>query len=193
MKEELTLAQSVISFDSLSDLLAELDHCVETYSKMTKRYEDRLGSLLRQAKDSSDPKLRSVSADQNAITGQSDSDQQNKKKRDDKRREVEDKGWVVLESGEVTIRLANGSEPQLLSNEISLLFKVIEALKSKITSIEASRKLISELTAQGFKSDRRLKVVFKDGLPRYLIPSTEAPIQQGKFRYGEQFRLAVLK
>ncbi|MDG6998649.1 MAG: hypothetical protein JRN15_05990 [Nitrososphaerota archaeon] len=192
MKEELALAQSVISFDSLSDLLAELDHCVETYSKMTKRYEDRLGSLLRQAKDSSDPKLRTVSAE-SALIGQSDPDQQNKKKREDKKREVEDKGWVVLEAGDVTIRLANGSESQLISNEISLLFKVIEALKSKIATIEASRKLISELTAQGFKSDRRLKVVFKDGLPRYLIPSTEAPIQQRKFRYGEQFRLAVLK
>lgn len=192
MREELSLAQSVISFDNITELLAELDRSVETYSKMMKRYEDRLGSLLRVAKDSTDPKLRSVSADQNAILG-SDSDQQNKKKKDDKKRDVEDKGWIVLESGDVTIRLANGSETQLISNEISLLFKVIEALKAKIVTIQASRKLISELTAQGFKSDRRLKAVFKDGLPRYLIPSTEASVQQRKFRYGEQFRLAVLK
>ena len=192
MREELGLAQSVISFDSISDLLAELDHDTEYYSKITKRYEDRLGLLLRQAKDSSDPKLRSVSADQsNLLT--SEPDQQNKKKKEDKKRDVEDKGWVVLESGDVTIRLANGSETQLISNEISLLFKVIEALKAKIATIEASRKLISELTSQGFKSDRRLKVVFKDGLPRYLIPSSETAVQQRKFRYGEQFRLAVLK
>lgn len=193
MKEELALAQSLISFDSLSDLLAELDYCVEIYSKMMKRYEDRLGSLLRQAKDSSDPRLRSVSSDQNAVIGQSDSEQQNKKKKDDKKRDAEDKGWVVLEEGDVTIRLANGSEGQLLSNEISLLFKVIEALKSKIIAIEASRKLISGLTAQGFKSDRRLRVIFKDGLPRYLIPSIDAAVQERKFRYGEQFRIAVLK
>lgn len=191
MREELGLAQSVISFDNLSDLLAELDHDAEYYSKITKRYEDRLGLLLRHAKDSTDPKLRSVSADQSTLL--SESEQQNKKKKEDKKREVEDKGWVVLESGDVTIRLANGSETQLISNEISLLFKVIEALKAKITTIEASRKLISELTAQGFKTDRRIKVVFKDGLPRYLIPSTETAVQQRKFRYGEQFRLAVLK
>lgn len=192
MREELSLAQSVITFDSLSDFLTELDHCVETYSKMTKRYEDRLGFLLRQAKDSNDPRLRSVSTDQGTQMGQLEFDQ-NKKKKDDKKREVEDKGWVVLESGDVTIRLANGSEAQLLSNEISLLFKVIEALKSKTASIEASRKLISELTAQGFKSDRRIKVVFKDGLPRYLIPSTESLLPQRRFSYVEQFRLAVLK
>ena len=196
MREELSVAHSIISFDDVSDLLTELDESLETYSKLTKRYEDRLGILLRQAKESSDPKLQAVSAELGSSSGQSDSDQQekNKKKKDDKKRDVEDKGWIVLEAGDHTIRLANGSDTQVLSNEVSLLFKVIETLKSKTAALESSRKMISELTSQGFKSDRKIKVVFKDGLPKYIIPASESSVQvQKKFKYGEQFRLAVLK
>ncbi len=99
-----------------------------------------------------------------------------------------------MEAGDHTIRLANGPDTQIMANEVSLLFKVIETLKSKTAALESSRKMISEMTSQGFKSDRRLRVVFKDGLPRYLIPVSESFVQkQNKFKYGEQFRLAVLK
>ncbi|MGI0090483.1 MAG: hypothetical protein ACREBS_02120 [Nitrososphaerales archaeon] len=200
MREELTVAHSVILFDNLNDLLAELDQSMETYSKLTTRYEDRLGILLRQAKDSADPKLRSASEEIAAQSSQLDSDQQNKKRKeekkqkDDKKREGDEKGWIVLEAGDHVIRVANGADSQILSNEISILFKVIETLKSKITALDSSRKLISELTSQGFRSDRKLRVVFKDGLPRYLISSTDVAIQQQKkFKYAEQFRLAILK
>lgn len=150
--------------------------------------------LLRLAKDSNDPRLQAVSA-QDSFSGQLESDQQqNRKKKEDKRRDAEEKGWIVLESGDYTIRLANGPETQMLANEVSLLFKVIETLKSKTAGLESSRKMISELTSQGFKSDRTLRVVFKDGLPKYLIPAAEISAQQQKkFRYGEQFRLAILK
>ncbi len=194
MREELSVAHSIISFDNLADLLSELDYSIETYSKLTKRYADRLGILLRQAKDSGDPRLRTASAEAGSSSGQSDSDQQQKKKKDDKSRDVEEKGWIVMESGDNTIRIANGSDAQFTSNEISLLFKVIETLKARMVGLESSRKTLSELTSQGFKSDRRLKVVFKDGLPKYVIPSAELSTQQHKkFKYGEQFRLAVLK
>ena len=192
LREELSVAHSIISFDNLAEFLSELDNSVETHSKLTKRYEDRLGMLLRQAKDSSDPKLRTVS-NEFGSTAQSDSEQQQKRKKDDRKRDVEEKGWIILEDGYNTVRLANGGEGQLLSSEISILFKVIETLKSKITALESSRKMISELTSQGFRSDRKLKVVFKDGLPKYIIPSFESSIQQVKFKYSEQFRLAVIK
>ena len=167
---------------------------IDTYSKLTKRYEERLGILLRQAKDSNDPKLQSVSAE-GFSSGQNDSEQQNKKKKEDKKRDSEEKekGWIILEAGDYAIRLANGPDTQTLANEVSLLFKVIETLRSKAVALEASRKMISELASQGFKSDRRLRVVFKDGLPKYMIPSSESSPRQKKFRYGEQFRLAVLK
>lgn len=196
MREELSVAHSIISFDSLSDLLSELDDFIETYSRLTKRYEDRLGILLRQAKESNDPKLQAVSAELGSSTGQADSDQQdkNKKRKEDKKKDVEDRGWVVMEGVNHTIRLATGSDTQMLANEVSLLFKVIETLKAKSAALESSRKMISEMTSQGFKADRRLRVVFKDGLPRYLIPVADISSQrQKKFEYAEQFRLAVLK
>ena len=190
MREEFGVAHSIISFDNLDDLLSEMDESIETYSRLTKRYEDRLGILLRQAKESGDPKLQAVSAE--LASAQGESEDKNKKK--EKKRDAEEGGWLVMESGGHIIRLANGSDSQLLANEVSLLFKVIETLKSKIVALEASRKLMTEMTSQGFKSDRRLRVVFKDGLPRYLIPVSESSAQQqNKFRYAEQFRLAVLK
>ena len=100
MREELSVAHSIISFDSLGDLLSELDESIETYSKLTKRYEDRLGMLLRQAKESNDPNLQAVSVALGSSSGQTESDQQekNKKKKEDKRRDVEERGWIVLEA-----------------------------------------------------------------------------------------------
>jgi hypothetical protein len=196
MREELSVAHSIIPFDSISDLLSELDDSIEIYSRLTKRYEDRLGTLLRQAKESKDPRLQAVSAELGAASGQVDSDQQekNKKKKEDKKRDPEERGWIVLEAGDHTIRLANGTDSQIMANEVALLFKVIETLKSKTISLESSRKMISEMTSQGFKSDQRLRVIFKDGLPRYLIPISESfSHHEKKFSYAEQFRLAVLK
>jgi len=82
----------------------------------------------------------------------------------------------------------------MISNEISILFKVIEALKSKVPVLEAARKLLSELPSQGFDATSRFRVVFKDGLPRYVLPTAEARgTQHKKFWYAETFRIAVLK
>lgn len=192
MREELSVAHSIIPFDNIDNLLSEIDELTETYSRLTKRYEDRLGILLRQAKESSDPKLQAVSTEMSP-PGQGESDQDRGKKKE-KKRDVEERGWIVLQAGDVNIRLANGSDAQILAGEVSLLFKVIETLKSKIIALESCRKMISEMSSQGFKSDRRLRVIFKDGLPKYLIPASEAAIQvQKRFKYTEQFRLAVLK
>ena len=106
----------------------------------------------------------------------------------------EEKGWIVMDASDNSMRIANGGEGQHVSNEISLLCKVIETLKTRMNALESSRKVLSELTSQGFKSDRRLKVVFKDGLPKYIIPIGEISAQEHKrFKYAEQFRLSVLK
>ncbi|MDG6904424.1 MAG: hypothetical protein JRN20_01410 [Nitrososphaerota archaeon] len=191
MREEFSIAHSVIPFDNIGVLLSEIDELTETYSKLKKRYEDRLGILLRQAKESSDPKLQAVSAEI-VLPGQGEPDQDKGKKKE-KKRDVEERGWVVLQAGDISIRLANGSDAQILAGEVSLLFKVIETLKSKIMALESCRKLISEMSSQGFKSDRRIQVVFKDGLPKYLIPAESAAQAQKRFKYSEQFRLAVLK
>lgn len=196
MREELSVPHSIISFENLKDLLSELDHSMETYSKITKRYEDRLGVLLRKAKESGDTNMRSSFGEFGSPGAQSDQDLSRRKREEKKpgRRDSDERGWIVLESGDNVLRIANGSDSQLVSNEISILFKVIETLKSKINALEASRRMVSELTAQGFSSEDRLRVVFKDGLPKYIIPAIEqSRQQQRKFKYVEEFKLTVLK
>jgi hypothetical protein len=201
MREELILAHSVMSFENLHEVLAVLDQSIEIHSKLIKRYEDRLGVLLRQARESSDPRLRNA-GNQIPIPGLGGGDSElrsggnNDKKKQDKKRDQsgEEKGWIVLESEDHSLKLATGSEAIIASNEISILFKIIETLKSKLPALESSRKLLSDLPSQGFRGDQRLRVVFKDGLPKYVLPTTEPQAQnQKKFWYQESFRIAVLK
>ena len=206
MKEELTLAHSIMSFENLNEVLEVLDELIDTHSKMIKRYEDRLGVLLRQAKGSNDPRLKSVSSqfdipqsaggDPDGFSKNGGNNNSDKKKKEDKKRDGggEEKGWTVLESEDHTLKIATGSDSQVGSNEISILFKTIETLKLKLPALESSRKMLSELPSQGFKADRKFRVAFRDGLPKYVLPSTEPQSAQARrFRYAEQFRIAVLK
>jgi hypothetical protein len=198
MREELILSNSIVAFENLNEVLLALDQLIEVHSKMIKRYEERLGILLRQARESNDPRLKSVGS-QIPMPGMSDGyidpKSIDKKKKDDKKREPgEEKGWILLESEDHALKLATGSEAQIAANEISILFKVTEALKSKLPSLESASKLLSDLPSQGFRADQRLRVVFKDGLPKYVLPTTEPKAQnQKKFWYQESFRIAVLK
>jgi hypothetical protein len=200
MREELILAHSVMSFENLKEVLVVLDQSIETHSMVIKRYEDRLGVLLRQARESSDPRLKSA-GNQIPMPGMGGGEMEprggnNDKKKQDKKKDQagEEKGWIVLESEEHSLKLATGSESLIASNEISILFKIIETLKSKLPALEASRKLLADLPSQGFRSDQRLRIVFKDGLPKYVLPTAEVQAQnQKKFWYQESFRIAVLK
>jgi hypothetical protein len=201
MREELILSHSVMSFENLNEVLAVLDQSIDTHSKLIKRYEDRLGVLLRLARESTDPRLRSA-GNQIPMSGMGGGDSElraggnNDKKKQDKKRDQgsEEKGWVVLQSEDHSLKLATGSEALIASNEISILFKIIETLKSKLPALESSRKLLSDLPAQGFRADQRLRVVFKDGLPRYVLPTTEPQAEnQKKFWYQESFRITVMK
>src|SRR5579864_4949364 len=113
MRDELTLTNSVIAFENLLEVLTMLDQSIDIHSKMIKRYEDRLGILLRQARESNDPRLKSVS-NQIPMPGMSDGfvdpRSNDKKKKDDKKRDpAEEKGWVVLESEDHALKLATGS------------------------------------------------------------------------------------
>jgi hypothetical protein len=195
MREEVGLTNSVMSFENLNEVLALMDQSIENHSKVIKRYEDRLGILLRLARESSDPRLKSAGS-QIPMPGAGNFDQpdQKKKKEDKKREPGEDKGWVVLQSPELDLKLANGSENSIISNEISILFKITEALKAKVPALDSARKLLSDLPSQGFDPASRFRVVFKDGLPKYVLPTAEARgAQQKKFWYSETFRIAVLK
>jgi len=200
MREELILAHSVMAFENLNEVLVVLDQSIETHSKVIKRYEDRLGVLLRQARESSDPRLKAAGS-QIPMPGFGGAELEaraasNDKKKQDKKKDQggEEKGWIVLESEDHSLKLATGSEPLIASNEISILFKIIETLKSKLPALESSRKLLSDLPSQGFRADQRLRIVFKDGLPKYVLPTIETKAQnQKKFWYQESFRIAVLK
>ena len=187
MKEELAITHSIMTFNDLSSLLAILDESVETYSKLTKRYEERLGILLRNAKASGDKRLQALS---NELGNDADP---NKRKDDTRKREGDEKGWALLQSGDYIVKIATGSEVQTTGSEISILFKIIESLRSKTVAIEETRKLLTELPSQGFRSDIKLRVVFKDGVPKYVFPSTEVREQIVRFGYADQFQIAVLK
>src|ERR1700726_2974412 len=119
MKEELSLTNSVMAFEHLNEVLAIIDQSIDTHSKVIKRYEDRLGILLRLAKESTDPRLKSA-GNQISAAGMGNGEQQDqKKKKDDKRRETpEERGWVLLESEDLDLKLATGSESLIVSNEI---------------------------------------------------------------------------
>lgn len=196
MREELILAHSVMSFENLHEVLAVLDQSIEVHSKVVKRYEDRLGVLLRQARESTDPLLKAVGS-QVMMPGIGGGESPRNEKKQDKKKDQqggEEKGWIALQSEDHSLKLATGSEALIASNEISILFKIIETLKSKLPALEASRKLLADLPSQGFRADQRLRVVFKDGLPKYVLPTTEPQAQnQKKFWYQESFRIAVLK
>lgn len=200
MREELALAHSVMAFENLNEVLTVLDQSIEIHSKLIKRYEDRLGVLLRQARESTDPRLRSAGSQVPMPgLGSGESDPRNgggdKKKQDKKKDQSGDeKGWIVLQSEDHSLKLATGSESLIATNEISILFKIIETLKSKLPALESSRKLLADLPSQGFRADQRLRIVFKDGLPKYVLPTSEAQAQnQKKFWYQESFRIAVMK
>ena len=194
MREELGLTNSVMTFENLNEVLAVLDQSVDSHSKMIKRYEDRLGILLRLARESADPRLQSMSSQIGSSGGNGDQQDQRKRKDDKKKDFGEEKGWVVLEAEDHDLKLATGSEAIKITNEISILFKIIESLKAKIPVLESARKLLSELPSQGFDPASRFRVVFKDGLPKYVLPTAEAKVtQQKKFWYAETFRIAVLK
>jgi hypothetical protein len=194
LREEIGLSNSVMAFENLNEVLAVMDQSIDNHSKVIKRYEDRLGILLRLAKESTDSRLKNL-GNQIGAPGGNGEQQDQKKKKDDKKKEApEDKGWVVLASEDHDLKLAAGSEAAIISNEISILFKVIESLKAKLPALEAERKLLSELPSQGFDANGRFRVVFKDGLPKYVLPSAEARgTQHKKFWYAETFRIAVLK
>ena len=99
-------------------------------------------------------------------------------------------GWYLLESEEFTIKVANSIS--LPAAESSQLFKIVDALKARVASLEAARVLLGELPSQGFRPDQRYIVMFKDGLPKQVIPTNESYQQQRKFRYSEHFELNVL-
>lgn len=186
LRTELGLSHSVLVFKNLNDLLATLDEYAELHSHAVANYDDRLGHLLRDQ----GIKGENLSALKEPL--EAEDQKKDKKQKGDKKKETEERGWFTLGSDEFAIKIGNSS---LLaaSNEISSLFRVVELLKAKIVMINSARKLLSELPSKGFRGDQKLRVVFRDGLPKQIIPTNEMEDQQTKFRYEEQFQIVSLK
>lgn len=194
MNKDLLLSPSLVSFQDFSELMETVDESIQTHSKAIAKYEDRLGVLLR---GSGGESKQGLNFDQSQIPNMdNDSGVEIQPKSDKKRKasssDGSELGWLVLESEETSVKVATGSVASITGKQVEALFKIIESLKAKLASLERVRKLISDLPAQGFKPNQSIVVMFRDGIPRQIIPSNEAARAYKKFRYSEQFDTQVL-
>lgn len=191
MRKELSLPYSIISFENLKELISNMEEYIDLHQNIAEKYGDRLGYLLRRSGSSGDAFMQTSPQ----TDTQSDSDEKPKAAgfMGGKKRTLDERGWVVLGTDEFTIRVATGTGNSLTSSEISVLFKIVEQLKAKIASLQLALRLLSELPTKGFRADQRLLVVFKDGLPKQVIPTGETSAEQKRFRYLEQFQTTILK
>lgn|SRR5487761_89805 len=185
MRKELAISPVILAFDNLDELLSNIDEEIELHKKVLARYGDRLGVLLR---NKGGAESLQTSAAQDRM--ESDRTQPKNKKRGD----TEDGGWMSFESEEYTLKVATtslNSPPS--SYEVAQLFKVAEALKTKVAALEISKRFLNDFPSKGFRADQRFFVVFREGIPRQIIPTNESREQMKRFRYSDQFETAVLE
>ena len=193
MRKELALPYSLIPFESLEELLSTLDEYTELHTGMAQRYGDRLGYLLRRTGGGPAEDSLQTSAQ---IDPQEEQQQQKKTNglvMGGKKEKRDERGSITLGGEEFSIKVSSGAGNSLVSNEVSVLFKIVEQLKERIAALQVARKLLSDLPTQGFRADQRLLVVFRDGLPRQVIPTNEISAQQKRFTFAEHFRMTVLE
>lgn len=193
MNKDLYLSPSLVTFEDFSDLLGTVDDYIDAHTKAIAKYEDRLGVVLRGA-GGSDARKGMTGFD-DSEPGNSQNEGETQAKSDRRRRPSADgreEGWLVLEADETNLKVATGSASSTAQKQTEALFKIIESLKARLASLEKVRKLISNLPAQGFKPNQRIVVMFRDGVPRQIIPSYEVSKAVKKFRYSEQFDIQVL-
>ncbi len=190
----------MITFESLDDLLGTIDESIEVHNRAIERYSDNLGGLLRGTVQGENVQKQKGSGLGSSIFGGglfSSGDkqhQQNNTKKDGKGKKQEDEsqGWLILEAGDFALKVANGSGALVNSRKAEALFKIVEALKSKVTTLESARKLLGDLPSRGFKANQRIAVVFKDGVPRQILPTNEESGQQSRFSFTSDFQIEAL-
>ncbi len=194
MRKELGISPCVIMFENHADLQKTIDEYTEYQRHMVEKYRDRLGVLLRQAgmpAISQSLQSSSQGSDQPSANELSQEQLQQIKKKEAKK-QSDEKGWIVLEADDCSIKIAASSASRA-SGEVSVLFKIVEALNAKVQGLKISSKIIAELPSRGIKPDQRFLVVFKDGLPKQIIPTNETYASQAKFKYVDQFELTPLQ
>jgi hypothetical protein len=183
MQKDLYLSPSIVTFDDFNGLLGEVDDYIDAHKNAIAKYEDKLGVLLRGA--GSEAKKRGMSAfDQDYSMNTMDEE--------DLQSGSSEQGWLVLESEETNLKVATGSASSTRGKQTAALFKIIESLKARLVALQRVRKLISELPSQGFNPNQKIVVMFREGIPRQIIPSYETSRAAKKFKYSDQFNIQVL-
>lgn len=183
MNKDLYLSPSLVTFADFSNLLGEVDNHIDAHKIAIAKYEDMLGVLLRGS--GPDTKRGMTAFDQDTAMASA-------MEEEDARNNGSEEGWLILETEETNLKVATGSASSTRGKQTEALFKIIESLKARLVSLQKVRKLISELPGQGFNPNQKIVVMFRDGIPRQIIPSYESSKAAKKFKYSEQFDIQVL-
>jgi hypothetical protein len=184
MNKDLYLSPSLVTFEDFSSLLEEVDDLIDNHNKAIAKYEDKLGVLLRGVGTQTKRGMTAFDQDEN-MAGVEEEDSRGGKGSGEE-------GWLVLESDDSNLKVATGSANSARRKQTEALFKIIESLKARLVSIQKARKLISGLPSQGFNPNQKIVVMFRDGIPRQIIPSYESTKAMRKFKYSEVFDIQAL-
>jgi hypothetical protein len=201
MSRDLQLSPSMITFENLDDLLGAIDDSIDVHKRAIERYSDVLGGILRATLGQGPvqeihDEPRAPSEGQHGRFGLFKSSQPpagNAKKGPKERQDPANAGWSVIESGDFSLKIATGALSSVNSKRTESLFKIVEALKSKLTMLEIARKSLSELPSRGLRANQIIFVVFKDGIPKQIIPSNESASSRNKFAFQSDFEVEPIR
>jgi hypothetical protein len=191
----------MVTFENLDDLLGALDDSIEVHKRAIDRYSNFLGGLLRstlgggavpQASIEMRPPQNAPDQKDRARFGlfkSQPSGQPAKKTKLDENSQ----GWTVIESGDFSVKVATGQTSLVNQKKTESLFKIVEALKAKVTMLEIARKSLAELPSRGLRANQIISVVFKDGIPRQVIPSNETKDSRPKFGFTAEFEVEPMR
>jgi hypothetical protein len=202
LSRDLNLSPSMITFENLDDLLGTIDDSIDIHKRAIERYSDLLGGILRTTlgegpvhyQEQPRPQSQGDQSQHGRFGLFKPQPQGSNSKRPQKGKQEEvSPGWTIIESGELSIKIATGTTSLMNTKKTEALFKIVEALKSKLTTLEIARKSLAELPSKGLRSNQILSVVFKDGIPRQIIPSNESTSQRNKFAFEADFEVEPMR
>jgi hypothetical protein len=176
MKKELFITPSIVTFDSLDELIATVEEARELYRSAIDRYGDTLGGILRS------PPPGTMSS---PIPPLNNEEGGGKKGKGGSGGGKMSGGWMEIQ--ELSIALNNP-----VAAHSQLLFKAAEELKIRLAKLDMIRKTLSEFPSRGYGSGYAYIVYFFEGIPEniVLIPSNK---QTSRFRFATQFATQTLK
>jgi hypothetical protein len=192
----------MITFQNLEDLLGAIDDSIEIHTRAIERYSDLLGGILRDTIGNGpaqqiQPEPKPKTPENRGgfglpIFSKSQPSKDNKKPQNAKL-EQEQKGWMLLEYGDYSLKIATGQPTLINSKRTETLFKIVEALKSKVAMLQTARKSLADLPSRGLRSNQSISVVFKDGIPRQILPSVESKDRRSRFAFQSDFAIEPMK